>query len=64
VPGTFVRDTRPIPPGKTRAGTVVFDVRRRSARRLSRDGNVVVVQFDDPSYDDAYNTVGFFRTYR
>lgn len=64
IPGSFTNQSGVIPAGRSRTGTVVFDVPELDAPYLKTDGNVVIVQFRDESYDMAFDTVGYFRTYR
>jgi hypothetical protein len=63
-PRSFLPTGGQIRRGGERTGTVAFDVPRRAARRLQTDGNVVILQYGDASYERAYSTVGVIRTYR
>lgn len=53
-------------PEETRTGTVVFNVPARRANGLSKDGNLVVLQFSDAGTfgnESPSKRVGFIRTY-
>jgi hypothetical protein len=63
-PRSFLSLGELIRPGRTLTGRVIFDVPQESVQYLTIDGNVVVAQFRDLDYTYAFETVGYFRTYR
>lgn len=64
VADSFVSKGGLIRRNHSRTGSVIFDVPETDAEHLAADGNIVIVQFRDLSYEQAVETVGYFRTYR